>query len=106
MALSRRGVLLIPRDRLILVIRGTCVSFPRPCTQKVKNALVDQVARQVAWRDEILTIIRSSRFACLLPSRVVFGLERAALYPPATRSGSRRLSGFLNLDLVLVEVVP
>jgi hypothetical protein len=74
----RLGELLIPRDRLILVIKETLVSSPRP-------------------------IIRSSRFAFLLPLRVVLGFESAALYPPATRSGSRRLSGFLN-PVLLVEV--
>ena len=51
-----------------------------------------------------LTIRRSWNFAFFLPLRVVFGFANAALYPPATRSGSRRLSGFLNPDL-LVEVV-
>ena len=34
MGLSRRGVLLIPRERLILVISGTWVSFPRPYTKR------------------------------------------------------------------------
>lgn len=46
-----------------------------------------------------LTIKRSSRFAFFLPWWVVFGFDRAALYPPATRSGSRRLNGFLNPNL-------
>jgi len=42
--------------------------------------------------------------AFLLPLRVVLGFESAALNPPATRSGSRRLNGFLNPVLLLVEV--
>ena len=59
-----------------------------------------------ATRGLKLTIKRSSRFAFFLPLRVVFGFERAALNPPATRSGSRRLNGFLNpVLLVFREVV-
>lgn len=47
MGLSRRGVLLIPRDRLILVISGTWVSFPRPYAKNNVSAS-SRVARRVS----------------------------------------------------------
>ena len=86
------------------------VSFISPTLQKSHETKrsapsCPQIQESDEFVESELTIRRSSRFACLLPSRVVFGLESAALNPPATRSGSRLLNGFLNPVLLAGVVV-